>query len=148
METLFGPGGKLVGWLAAADEHTIVMGYVNKESLQRAIEDLKQGKPGLAADADVSKTAILLPPDALATGYLSPQGTINFIKRIAAIAAPGAEVVERIPEFPKTPPLGFAVRTAPNELQTWLVVPSGLLQAIAPYVGKIQAMRSGVIFRD
>ena len=46
-----GKDGKLVAWLAPADEHTLVFAYVSEESLRRAIAAIKQGKPGLAGDA-------------------------------------------------------------------------------------------------
>ena len=69
MEAMIGPGGKTVAWLAPADEHTILLGYINKEPLERTILAIRQGKPGLAKDADVAKTAKLLPPGASA-GHL------------------------------------------------------------------------------
>ena len=55
----------------------------------------------------------------------------------------------KIPDFPKTPPIGLAVtavgpgdvRTA-SELHTCLVVPAEVLQAIGQYLGQIQAMRN------
>jgi hypothetical protein len=47
----------------------------------------------------------------------------------------------KLPEFPQTPPIGFAITTGKDELQTCLVVPGEVLQAIRPYVGKVRAMR-------
>jgi tetratricopeptide (TPR) repeat protein len=146
METLLGPSGKITTWLAPLDEHNIVMGYVSKEHLQQAMEAIKQGKPGLAKEAGVSKTAGMLPPDAVLIGYLSPQGMIEFVKRMASVIMPAEmKVEEKIPEFPKTPPIGFAVTTAPNELQTCLVVPGEVLLAVPKYIEKItspQAMQT------
>ena len=43
------------------------------------IEAIKQGKPGLAGDAGVAKTAALLPSGAKAVIYLSPAGAIEFL---------------------------------------------------------------------
>jgi len=141
MEAMFGPGEKVVFWIAPADEHTIVMGYVNKAPMERAIAALKQNKPGLAADAAVSKTVALLPPDAPMVAYLSPQGTIGFVKRMMSVVLPpGMEERVTIPDFPPTQPLGFAVTTAPNELETTLVLPSDVLTAIAKYVQHIRGM--------
>ena len=142
MELYFGPGGKVVAWVVPADEQHVVLGYVSKKPLQRAMEAIRQGKPGLAGDAGVAKTAALLPSGARAVVYISPAETIKFIQRMApAIAPPGAKWNLKLPEFPKTPPLGFAVTTAANEVQTCLVVPAEVLQAIGPYTGQIQAMR-------
>ena len=61
MEALMGPDGKLVAWLAPADEHTVVFAYVDKESVRRTTKAIKEGKPGLMGDAGVTKTAALLP---------------------------------------------------------------------------------------
>ncbi len=140
MEMFLGPGGKLTAWLAPADEHNIVIGYVSKEHVQQTIEAVKQGKPDLTHNADVSKIAGLLPSDALLIGYLSPQGTIDIIKRMGSvILPPEMKVEEKIPEFPKTPPIGLAVTTAPNELHTCLVIPGEVVLAIPPYVEKIRS---------
>ena len=142
MESFFGPGGKVVGWIVPTGKHNVVMGFVNKDLLQQTIEAVKQGKPGLADNAEIAKTAALLPPDALTVVYLSPQGTIEFVTRIlTAILPPTGDV--NLPEFPATPPLGYAITAAPNELQTSLVVPVEVLRAVMPYAGKVQAMRSG-----
>jgi hypothetical protein len=142
MENIFGPGGKMVGWIVPVGEHNVVMGYVNKDFVQQTIEAIKQGKAGLAGDAEIAKTAALLPPDALTTIYVSPQGSIEFVKQMLTAVLPMAGSVN-LPEFPQTPPLGFAITSAPNELQTSLVVPVELLREVMPYVGKIQAMHSG-----
>ncbi len=125
---LFGPEGKLNAWIVPADKHTVVVGYVNKELLQRTIEAVKQGKPGLAGRSEVKKTAALLPSDAVAVGYLSPSGLIDFLKQVVpSFAPPGANLT--FPEFPQTPPIGFAVTTAPNEVQSRMVIPGEVIQA-------------------
>ncbi len=125
---LFGPEGKLNAWIVPADKHTVVVGYVNKELLQRTIEAVKQGKPGLTGRSEVKKTAALLPSDAVAVGYLSPSGLIGLLKQVVpSFAPPGANLT--FPEFPQTPPIGFAVTTAPNEVQSRMVVPGEVIQA-------------------
>jgi hypothetical protein len=140
MEALMGPGGKLTTWLAPVDDHNIVMGYVSKEHTQQTIEAVKQGRPGLAKDAGVSKTAGMLPPDAILISYLSPQGMIEFVKRMASVIfPPEMKVTVRLPEFPKTPPLGFAVTTAPSELQMCLVVPGEVILTVPRYINAIRS---------
>jgi hypothetical protein len=117
---------------------------VDKKHVQQTIEAIQQGKPGLAGNAGVAKTAALLPSDAVLTGFWSPAGTIDLVKRIVpAILPPEAGLNPKIPEFPKTPPIGMAVTTAHDELQACLVVPPEVLQAVAQYVGKIRAARGG-----
>lgn len=141
IKAMFGPEGKLVGWIAPANEHAIVMSY-DKERLLPTIEAIKQGKPGLAGDAEVSKTAALLPSNTLAIAYLSPSGVIEYAKRLMlAIAPHGTGENLKLPEFPKTPPIGLAITTTSNELQVYLVVPAEVFQAVGPYVGQIQTMR-------
>jgi len=140
MEAMFGPGGKLTAWAVPADEHTVVIGYVSKEPLQQAIRAIQRGKPGLAGDPDVAKTAALLPAGAPWVGLWSPRGTIEFGKQmIPAFAPPGKKVDLKIPEFPKTPPIGMAVTTAQNELQGHIVVPAEVLQGIGQYAAKVKA---------
>ncbi|MGO9113153.1 MAG: hypothetical protein ACLP9L_28295 [Thermoguttaceae bacterium] len=144
MELFFGPGDKVVAWVAPADEHHVVLGYVSKKPVQRAMEAIRQGnKPSLAGDIGVAKTAALLPSGAMAAVYLNPTEMIRFVQQMATgITPPEAKVKLKLPEFPKTPPIGFAVTTAADEVQTCLVVPAEVLQAIGPYVGQIKAMQS------
>ena len=143
MESFYGPGGKVVAWIAPADEHHVVIGYVSKERLQRAMEAIRQGKPGAAGEAGVAKTAALLPSGPVAVAYLSPAELIGFAQRMmAAVIPPEANVNSKLPEFPKTPPIGFAVTTAAGEVQTVLVVPPEVLQAIGHYVEEFKPTRS------
>lgn len=140
MEAMFGPGGKLAAWAVPADKHSVVIGYVSKEPVEATMRAIRQGSPGLAADAEVAKTAALLPAGAPYVAFWSPQGTIEFVNRlIPQFAPPGAPAEFRIPEFPKSPPIGIAVTTAPNEIQAHLVVPAEVFKAIGSYVGKIRA---------
>jgi len=132
----------MVAWLAPADEHHIVSGFGGKDSVERAIAAIKKGAPGLAGDAGVAKTAAELPAGAMAVAFLSPAGAIDFVGRIVpAFVPPQAKLELKLPEFPQTPPIGFAITTGKDELQTCLVVPGEVLQAIRPYVGKVRAMR-------
>jgi hypothetical protein len=140
MEGMVGPGGKIVAWLAAPDKHTVVFGY-SKQAVQEALE--AKGRPGLAGDADLAKTAALLPPGAACVGYLSPAGTIEFVKRMIPLVMPAGPGLPTIPEFPKTPPIGLAITTVPGELQTHLVVPVEVFKAAGVYVGEAAAKARG-----
>ena len=144
IETMVGPGGKLVGWFAPANKETVVFGYVDKKHVQQTIEAIKQGKPGLASNTGVAKTAALLPTQAAMLVDLSPAGVVAFGKRMASAALP-AEIGQnlKIPQFPKTPPIGMAVTTGHDELQACVAIPPEVLQAIAQYVGKVQAAQGG-----
>ena len=54
----------------------------------RAIAALKQPAEGLAADADVVKTAAMLPAGAQWVGYVSPSGAVAFVKWIIDTMTP------------------------------------------------------------
>jgi hypothetical protein len=136
MESFFIPGGKIVAWIAPADAHTVVFGYTDKRHVQQTIDAIKQGKPGLGTDAELTKTAALLPPGAPCIGYWSPKGTIDFVAQtIRTFAPPGA--MSAFSDFPATPPIGLAITTAPDELQTHVVVPADVFKAVGEFVGKL-----------
>lgn len=128
MKLLFGDENKINAWIVPADKHTVVIGYVNKELLQRTIKAIKQGKPGLTSRSEVKKVAALLPADAVAVGYLSPSGMIGVLKQFIFSIAPSG-VNPTFPEFPKTSLVGFAVTTGPNEVKARVVVPIEMIQA-------------------
>lgn len=138
MGALFGPGGKVVAYVAAVDKHHVAMGYVNQDRLIETIKAIKAGDAGLAGDADVKTTAALLPADAAAVAYLSPRGTIQFVRRIIPMMSPEeANIDQKMPDFPKTPPIGFAVRKDSGALEASMVVPGEFLLAIQPYIMKV-----------
>jgi hypothetical protein len=140
-EMFFGSGGKIVAWLVPADQHTVLMGWVNKDRLEQVLAAVKESKPDLAAHEDVAKSVALLPKNAVATAYLSPQGLIHFVQRVGAML-PGAPLKPgALPDFPKTPPVAFAVTTAPNEVRTHLAIPAEALRAIGPYAIQVKAAR-------
>jgi hypothetical protein len=141
MEAMFGPGGKVVGWLAPADEHTVVLGY-GKEAVTQTIKAIQEGKPGLGREADVAKTAALLPTGAPLVKYVSVQGTIDFINRLLpAVLPPQVPQGFTLPKFPAAPPIGFAAVTAPEELRTVTAVPAEVIRAIGQYVAEIQGAK-------
>ncbi len=144
MEKMFGPGGKMVVFMAPADKHTIVAAYTGKKLLQECLEVAQGTKPGLAADPDVAKTAAMLPAGAQWVGYISPKGTIDFIKRVIPVFTPEGIDAPELPEFPQTPPIGFGVKTTPDGVQSQTVVPAAVIKGIAGFVGEIMKKRAAV----
>ena len=138
MKAMLGPGGKLVGWVVPAGEHAVVFCY-DKTLLKRTIEAVKQGAPGLAANSDVAKTAALLPSDAAVVGYVSPQGVMGFVRQLFASAAESGAPVPDLPEFPATPPVGFALSTSADELNGTIVIPPEVIRAVGQYAEQMQA---------
>ena len=51
----------------------------------------------------------------------------------------GAEAFS-LPQFPKCPPLGIAVKATPAELHAEIAVPAPLIQAVGEYVKEMQKM--------
>ncbi len=135
MERMYGPGGKIVAWLVPCNERTVVFSYMRQGPLGRAIAAIKQGKPDLAADADVAKVAVLLPPGAVGIAYCSPKGIVDFVNRTLAAALPPGSGV-KIPEIGPTPPIAMAVTTGPDEVEAQLIVPAEVVKAIGELVGK------------
>jgi hypothetical protein len=140
MEAFFGPGGKMVAYLAFADDHTVVMAYTSKESLLESLQAVKNAKAGLSGDAAVAKTTALLLPRPHWVGYWSPKGTVDFVARFIPKVAPEEAKPPKIPPFPETPPVGFAAKATKGELECQLVAPAATVAAIAQYVEQLQAM--------
>jgi hypothetical protein len=140
METFFGPDGKIVAYLAAADDHTVVMAYTSKESLLESLRAVKDAKAGLTGDAAVAKTTALLLPKPHWVGYWSPKGTVDFVARLIPKIAPEEAKPEKIPPLPETPPIGFAAKAAAGELECQLVAPAATVEGIAKYVEQLRLM--------
>jgi len=140
MEGLFGPGGKIRVFMAAADEHTVVAAYTKRAALRRCLRAAKRPQAALAADEGVAATAALLPPGAPVVGYWSPQGTVAFLNRAISLFGPGEQPGITLPDFPETPPIGMAATFSADEVQTRVVIPGEVLKAIGAYVVEFQRM--------
>ncbi len=143
MKIIMSADGKIVACLAPADKHTVVVGYGSKDLLRQTIQAVRQGKPGLAGSANVAKTAALLPKAAPFILYQSPQGLVGLVRQVLPAAMPpGVALPITIPEFPATPPIGFAVTAGPAALRTDLAIPPEVLMAVRQYVQGIMAKAS------
>lgn len=144
-ERMYGPGGKIITYLAPANATTIAAGYTSPDAVIRLIRTIKQGEKGLSADPQVAKAAALLPAGSPWVAYWSPQGTIDFARRMVALMSDmgGGAGAPDIPKFPATPAIGAAVVKAPNELQIEAVVPVETIKAVAAYVLKVQEAMGG-----
>ena len=143
LDEMMGVGGKMLLYFVAADEHTVLMGIgVSQERMAAALDVLKQPRKSLAEDADVSVTAAMLPAD-VAVGHL-PQsaGLLQLTQRAMSAAMKNKPEAEgfSLPQFPKCPPFGFAVKATPAELHAEIAVPAALVQAGGDYVKDMQKM--------
>jgi hypothetical protein len=141
LDMMFGVGNKMLVYNVAADEHTVVMGIgVPQERMAAALDVLAQPKKSLAEDADLSATLAMLPEKSQWVMFLSPRGMMQLNTRITAAAMkgmPGAEGFT-LPAFPKSPPIGFAVKAASDELRAEIAVPAPLVEAAGGYVQDMQ----------
>jgi hypothetical protein len=129
MEKMFGSEGKATVHLGIVDEHRIAMSYSGTEKIGTLVAAIRQGKPGLAGRPEVTETAALLPKDAPWAAYWSPQGTLAFARRFMNTLTDG-QVMVPIPELPETGAVGLAATASDGQVQTWLVVPASVFEAI------------------
>lgn len=137
-DKMFGPGGKMNVYVAAADKTTIAMAYVSKEKLNQLLASYKSGKPGLASDADVVKTAEQLPEGSQWIGFVNPKGFLEFINVVVTTMMPPGGPQISLPPFPQTPPIGMGARLDAKGLETDVVIPAKMLGAIAGYAQQLQ----------
>jgi hypothetical protein len=132
IESMYGPGGKMVARIVPVDENTVLFSYAGDEPLHQAIAAVKQGKPGLSGDEGIAKVAKLLPRGARCRIYFSPSGLLDFVKRAANLAAPGTPL--RIPELGATPPVAVGVIGGHDEVEAQVIVPPELFEEIGRLV--------------
>ena len=143
LEQMMGKGGRLDAYIVAADERTIVLGYVSEEKVAGVVKNLEAGGANLSQDAEVAETAKLLPGDAQMVGYLSPRGAVAMANRFMTMMANGMgdqmPLVE-IPDFPETPPLGFTAKVVAGGIEAKSVVPGKVLEALGEYIEQVEEM--------
>ena len=115
----------------------MLFSYGSEKTIERQIAALKSGDPGLAKEASIEKTVGLLPEDAGFVAYLSPRGTVAWVKNIVTQFVP-LDALWEIPEFPETPAVGFSAKVVSGGLETELVVPAELPKAVKEFVQSVQ----------
>ncbi|MGD9634700.1 MAG: hypothetical protein AB7G28_16910 [Pirellulales bacterium] len=131
MQAMVGSSGKMTVYIAAADEHAVVMSYTSLERLKAAIDFYRSQQPGLAADAGVAKVAAALPPGAQMIGFIQLDGITSAVRRFTPIPA-------MIPDFPASSPIGFAAKASPSGVEGQLFVAADTLRAIGETVAKVR----------
>jgi hypothetical protein len=137
MSLFFGPDGKLKMYFAPADEHTVVMTYTSVDRLKEAIEFYKSKQPGLSADAGIAKVAAKLPAGSQFIAYMSFSGMAKMAKQLMA-TVPEAQAAA-IPDFPDSPPLGYAAKVSPTGVEGHFIVTAETLRTIGDAVAKARA---------
>lgn len=142
MEKMFGDTEHVKTYVVAADAKTIVLGYITPDAARRAIKE--SGGKGIAANANLSKSAELLPQGCQIVGFLSPKGAIDMVMDIV----PGIEQTPApalVGDFPATPPLGFGLKVTAAGLETDFVVPEETLEAIGGAIARARAVSIGTL---
>ena len=140
-DKLFGGDGTMRMYVAKADERTVVTAY-SKEQLLRCIQHVRSGAKGLESDAEVMKTAALLPNGTQWIAFVSPQGLMQWIGEFIQ-ALVGSQI--HLPPFPATEPIGLAARVSESGLDAELVLPEGVVAGIGKYIGVVgQVIQGGV----
>jgi len=94
-------------------------------------------------DADVKTTAALMPTSGQWTGYLSPQGLVEFVRySLDSFMPPGFPKIN-IPDYPQSPPVGATAKMLSVGLETHLVIPQQVLSTAGQYVVQVQAAQAG-----
>jgi hypothetical protein len=140
MQTYFGPGGKMVVTTVALDNNTLLMRYTPPAETKQFLARFKNQPNGLAQNPDVLKTIRLLPPGAQWFVLVSPHGSLAFSNRILE-AVPEAAAL-RLPEFPKTPPVGIAARLSSEAFEGRLAIPAAVIDNLGPFIQQILGKRA------
>lgn len=122
-EKMFGPGGKVAICLAPLGDNMVVFRYTRASELK----ELLGRKGGLAMQADIVKTAALLPEGSQWAVYVHPQGMSRVINQVVRNFAPE---VTGVPDFPDSAPLGLGLKLAESGMEVRAVIPTAVLEAL------------------
>jgi hypothetical protein len=139
MEAMLGKDGKMLIYLIAANDTTVYMGVAEQDDVAARMDDVLKQEKGLTQSSDVEATLSLLNPQSGWVGIISPQGSVAWFTRLLGIfMAQFGQAPPAIPEFPQSPPLGFALSIDDDCVSTEMVCPVDTLKAAAVYLKKIQ----------
>ena len=139
MQLFLGPDGKLKIYVAPADEHTVVMAYTSADRLKEAIEFYRLKQAGLSADVDLAKVAAKLPAGSQFVAYASLSGIVKTAKQFMAMI-PGVPQAA-IPDFPDSPPFGYAAKVSSAGVEGHFIVTTETLRTIGDTVAKARERR-------
>lgn len=125
MPMIFGPEGKMQGYMLATDKAMITTLSRNSALLERMIASNKSGT-GFATDPLVAQTIERLPADRFAEGYVGMKSVMDLAQgAMAMFGGPGAEI--KLPE--KLAPVGMGVAATNGGMQFRLHVPTDVIKA-------------------
>lgn len=123
MEKLFGPGALFRLQMIAIDETTVLLAAATEKQVAQVIEEMTKRPLRVSDPGELRATLELLSPDHAWFVCVSPSGYTSWLKRqMDAVlgAVIGGPIV---PQFPVSPPLGFAGNVHGNVIWVEAAVP-------------------------
>lgn len=136
-ELMFGEGGQVSVYMAPKDAKTVIGTYICKERLEQLLK--QDAVEPLSGEPTVAKTLDLLPKNSHAVGLWSVPGTVRLVSQILRTVQP--QIADSLPEFPPTPPVGFAASLSGTRVDLDIVIPGEILKAVAELVQQMQAQQ-------
>jgi hypothetical protein len=133
-QTLFGSADKLRITAVALDKHTVISVIAGPNKVKSVLtgEESQKELPGTAG------VAKLLPQDPQIVAYLSPHGIMALVQQVLdALPLPMAVP---LPEMPRTPPIGIAVRFTAERVEGELLVPAATLTGLGRFIREVMEM--------
>jgi hypothetical protein len=136
MELIFGKEAKIITSMASAGNERVLARYSPASRLKKVADE----STSLADDPAIAKTAALLPKGHQWALYISPKGVVDTVKQVHAALDEKGD----LPAFPDTPPVGIGVKLSAAGLESRLVVPAPVLEAVGTLIPHIMKLR-GVV---
>ena len=105
--------------------------------LRKALVASKVATHKLATNQNLSETLGRLPEDALVVAFWNPSGTVKFANRMISMMSPATNGF-RIPAFPETSPIGWAMRAEKLQLTFQTVIPPDTIDAVGNFVQSVR----------
>jgi hypothetical protein len=138
-DALFGEDGQFRIYLAPTDDHTIAFGVDDREGFARTIRAIAETDNQLADAAGVQTTLQLLPSRPSWTGIADPRSVAAWLERLYnKLFAQLGPVAFELPDYPESPPIGFAVTISDNRLSGEAALPKQFLEALAEFIETLQ----------
>ena len=138
LEAMFGSEGMFRMLIVGVDERTLVYGMADEQRMTRVIDEVKQTEMGLQNSPHLQATHQLLEPAAAWKFYVSPQGCVNWAKRI--INELFLQQATEIPEYDPGPPVGISLNLHAGQAELDVVWPAEGVRALADYIAKCQKL--------
>jgi hypothetical protein len=139
IEMMFGGSSEITSYIGVADEKRVASLFGSKKALEETIASIRAGGKTLAADTMLAKTTALMPSDAPWVAYISPRGTVAWIRGMVENFLGGMGGPE-IPDFPETPPIGISIRFVDGRLAADMIVPADMIAGLVEYIQTVSEL--------